>query len=151
MIHMQQEGHRLEDIIAGLCDALVRNYLNNVAKGKDIRPPFYFQGGVAANAGIRHSFEQALGCEVTVPRHHAVMGAIGAALLARDAAQRTHKETSFRGWSVSEVECSTGSLECQGCPNRCEVVQVWLSGEIIARWGDRCGRWSNLPVTRPAV
>lgn len=151
MVHKQQEGHRLEDIIAGLCEALVRNYLNNVGKGKTVRPPVYFQGGVAANRGIRWAFEQALGFEVRVPEHHMVMGAIGAALLAHEAVERGRKATSFRGWQVSEVECTTGSFECQGCPNRCEVVQVWLSGQIIARWGDRCGKWSNLPVSLPAV
>lgn len=151
MIHKQQEGHRLEDIIAGLCEALVRNYLNNVGKGKKIQPPVYFQGGVAANAGLRRAFEAALGHPVTVPEHHMVMGAIGAALLAREAVSRQRKATSFRGWAVSDVECTTGSLECQGCPNRCEVVQVWLEGEIIARWGDRCGKWTNLPVTVSAV
>jgi predicted CoA-substrate-specific enzyme activase len=151
MIHKQQEGHRLEDIIAGLCDALVRNYLNNVGKGKDIRPPVYFQGGVAANAGLRHAFGKAMGYPVIVPEHHLVMGAIGAALLARDAVARNRRETTFRGWAVSGIDCATGSLECQGCPNRCEVVQVWLGGEIIARWGDRCGKWSNLPVALPAV
>ena len=44
MVHKQQVGYSTEDIIAGLCDALVRNYLNNVGKGKDIRPPVVFQG-----------------------------------------------------------------------------------------------------------
>ena len=53
MIHKQQMGHSLEDIVAGLCEALVRNYLNNVGKGKEILPPILFQGGVAANAGIK--------------------------------------------------------------------------------------------------
>ena len=51
MIHKQQMGHSLSDIIAGLCDALVRNYLSNVAKGKELLPPVVFQGGVAANLG----------------------------------------------------------------------------------------------------
>lgn len=151
MIHKQQEGHRLEDIIAGLCDALVRNYLNNVGKGKNVQPPVYFQGGVAANAGICRAFEKALGYAVIVPEYHKVMGAIGAALLAREAVARERRPSTFRGWAVSDVECASGSLECQGCPNRCEVVQVWLNGEVIARWGDRCGKWSNLPVSLPAV
>jgi len=52
MIHKQQTGHSVEDIINGLCEALVRNYLNNLAKGKDIEEPIVFQGGVAANVGI---------------------------------------------------------------------------------------------------
>jgi len=51
MVHKQQMGHSVPDIIAGLCQALVRNYLNNVGKGKDIQPPVVFQGGVAANKG----------------------------------------------------------------------------------------------------
>ncbi|MGB9825715.1 MAG: acyl-CoA dehydratase activase, partial [Desulfofundulus sp.] len=55
MIHKQQQGHPIEDIIAGLCEALVRNYLNNVGKGKEILPPVVFQGGVAANAGMRRA------------------------------------------------------------------------------------------------
>ncbi|MCL6615060.1 MAG: acyl-CoA dehydratase activase, partial [Firmicutes bacterium] len=50
MIHKQQVGHTLPDILAGLCQALVRNYLNNLAKGKELLPPVVFQGGVAANA-----------------------------------------------------------------------------------------------------
>jgi len=43
MIHKQQTGHSVEDIINGLCEALVRNYLNNLAKGKDIEEPIVFQ------------------------------------------------------------------------------------------------------------
>ena len=58
-IHKQQLGNSIEDIIANLCDALVRNYLNNLAKGKDIRPPVVFQGGVAANAGNQTRLEKA--------------------------------------------------------------------------------------------
>src|SRR5690554_6884273 len=52
MIHKQQLGHNQEDIVKGLCDALVRNYLSNVGKGKTIKSPILFQGGVAANEDI---------------------------------------------------------------------------------------------------
>src|SRR3712207_1157965 len=51
MIHKQQLGYNQSDIIKGLCMALVRNYLNNVGKGKEIKPEIFFQGGVAANKG----------------------------------------------------------------------------------------------------
>jgi predicted CoA-substrate-specific enzyme activase len=81
MIHKQQSGHCTEDIVYGLCQALVRNYLNNVGLGKDIQPPIVFQGGVAFNQGIVKALEEELGPEVIVPPHHEVMGAIGAALL----------------------------------------------------------------------
>ncbi|MEK7281141.1 MAG: acyl-CoA dehydratase activase, partial [Chloroflexota bacterium] len=49
MIHKQQMGHPIEDILYGLCQAMVRNYLNNVALGKEILSPVVFQGGVAFN------------------------------------------------------------------------------------------------------
>ena len=68
MVHKQQMGHSVPDIIAGLCQALVRNYLNNVGKGKDIQPPVVFQGGVAANKGIKAALEEALETEIVVPR-----------------------------------------------------------------------------------
>jgi activator of 2-hydroxyglutaryl-CoA dehydratase len=45
MIHKQQMGHSVEDIIAGLCQALVRNYLNNLVKSQELRRPILFQGG----------------------------------------------------------------------------------------------------------
>jgi activator of 2-hydroxyglutaryl-CoA dehydratase len=84
MIHKQQQGEKLEDIVAGLCDAIVRNYLYNVARGKQILAPVMFQGGVAANVGVKDAFERALGLALIVPEHHQAMGAIGAALLARE-------------------------------------------------------------------
>lgn len=145
MVHKQQMGHNLEDIIAGLCEALVRNYLNNVGKGKDIRPPIVFQGGVAANVGMKAAFEAALGCEVIVPRHYNVMGAIGAALLARDHAHKTLRfQSQFKGFDASDMEFSSSSFECKGCPNACEIVNLRSNGKLVARWGSRCGKWDNL-------
>jgi len=84
MVHKQQIGYNLEDIIAGLCEALARNYLNNVAKGKEILEPIVFQGGVAANEGIRSAFEGELGKKIHIPQFFNVMGAIGAAFLAQE-------------------------------------------------------------------
>ena len=77
MIHKQQTGHTTEDIVCGLCEALVRNYLNNLAKGKEILEPIVFQGGVAANVGIVASFEKALEKKIIIPEYHDVMGAYG--------------------------------------------------------------------------
>jgi predicted CoA-substrate-specific enzyme activase len=139
MVHKQQMGHALPDIIAGLCRALVRNYLANVAKGKELLPPVVFQGGVAANLGIRRALEEALGHEVIVPPHYHVMGAIGAALLARDRASR-NGFTRFRGFEVIHQDSYTTGFQCPDCPNACEIVEVFLGGRVVARWGDRCGK-----------
>lgn len=141
MVHKQQMGHSVPDIIAGLCQALVRNYLNNVGKGKDIQPPVVFQGGVAANKGIKAAFEEALETEIVVPPYFGVMGAVGAALLAQEQIEQTKAETQFRGFEVSDIEYSASSFECTGCANRCEVVEIKQDLTVLARWGDRCGRW----------
>ena len=143
MIHKQQMGHSAGDIIAGLCEALVRNYLNNVGKGKEIFPPIVFQGGVAANEGIRAAFEKALEQEVIIPQHYDVMGAIGAAFLAKMAIKNKPK-TDFRGFSLSDVKYEAASFECKDCPNLCEIVNIAVEGEILARWGGRCGKWEQL-------
>ena len=142
MIHKQQMGFELPDIVAGLCEALVRNYLNNVGKGKEILGPVVFQGGVAANIGMRRAFENALGVKVHIPDHYNVMGAVGAALLAKEAVSKGGS-TRFKGFSVADMSFHAGSFECDGCPNMCEVIEINQEGETVARWGDRCGKWSN--------
>lgn len=150
MIHKQQMGFNLEDILAGLCEALVRNYLNNVGKGKEILGPAVFQGGVAANAGMRRAFERALGIEVQIPKYFNVMGAVGSALLAKEAVAKGGI-TRFKGFGVADTEYKAGSFECNGCPNLCEVIEMAEAGNIIARWGDRCGKWSNALSAEQAV
>ncbi|MFW6381706.1 MAG: acyl-CoA dehydratase activase [Bacillota bacterium] len=141
MIHKQQLGHSLEEIIAGLCEALVRNYLTNIARGKNIREPVIFQGGVAANIGIKTAFEKALGLEVMVPENHDVMGAIGAARLAREALNNSGSTTDFKGFSLTEFNYRVESFECEGCPNHCEIINIYQDDQLIARWGARCPRW----------
>jgi predicted CoA-substrate-specific enzyme activase len=143
MIHKQQMGHNIEDIIGGLSEALVRNYLNNVAKGKEILAPVVFQGGVAANAGIRAAFSKALQQDIIVPRHFAVMGALGAALLARNYVNK-ERVTRFKGFDVAEDNFRVSSFICRGCSNQCEIVNIEEEGNIIARWGSRCGKWDTL-------
>ncbi len=148
MIHKQQTGHALADIIAGLSEALVRNYLNNVGKGKDILPPIVFQGGVAANPGIKASFEKALGEEITIPPHYNVMGALGAALIAKRLMGQSSNPTKFLGFELSDFEYEASSFECKDCPNHCEIVNIMVGGELLARWGSRCGKWDQLDEKR---
>jgi len=143
MIHKQQIGHKTEDIVAGLCQGLVRNFLNNVARGKNIQPPIVFLGGVSENTGMRKAFEEALGEKIIVPEYNTVMGAFGAALLVKDSSPSTPK---FRGFEISDKDIKCTSFQCQGCPNRCEVIEAKIDGKVVARWGDRCGKWSNLNV-----
>jgi len=143
MIHKQQMGHRIEDILYGLCQALVRNYLNNVGLGKEIKSPIVFQGGVAFNQAIIKALQEELGTEVIVPPHHEVMGAIGAALLVHEEVENNRDKSKFKGFGVSEVEYHTSSFECQACPNLCEIAQLSINGQVLARWGGRCDLWER--------
>ncbi|MHB1651272.1 MAG: acyl-CoA dehydratase activase [Desulfitobacteriaceae bacterium] len=140
MIHKQQMGHSKQDIIRGLCEALVRNYLNNVGKGKEILPSVVFQGGVAANKGIKKAFEDALGTEVVVPKYFNVMGAVGAALLAKEHVAHT-EATKFKGFGVMDETFVGKSFDCSGCSNNCEIVEIRMGKEVVGRWGGRCPKW----------
>ena len=140
MVHKQQLGCSIPDIVGGLCEALVRNYLNNVAKGKDIQPPILFQGGVAANLGIKKALERELGAEIHVPEFYPVMGAIGSALLARERTDGSGR-SNFRGFGIVEARCRTRNFTCKDCENNCEVVEFIMEDKPVSYWGDRCGKW----------
>jgi len=113
MIHKQQMGYRTEDIIYGLCQALVRNYLNNVGLGKEIQSPIVFQGGVAFNKAIVKAFQEELDTEIIIPPHHEVMGAIGAALLVHEEITVSSTGSKFSGFGISETTYHTSSFECK--------------------------------------
>ena len=96
MIHMQQSGERLEDVVFGLCQTLAHNYLNSVAAGKEILAPVVFQGGLAFNRGMVRALEDEISVKLIIPEHPELMGAIGAALLAGQVAIGT--STHFKGF-----------------------------------------------------
>jgi len=160
LIHKQQLGYSIEDLLYGLCQALVRNYLSNLALGKELLPKIVFQGGVATNSGMVKAFEEALNCEVTVPENHQTMGAIGAALLAMENHQFSSEQTKFKGWHIGDVNFTSLTNECNDCSNNCEVITILegenlnknaktikeISGNIIARWGGTCGKWDRTTV-----
>ena len=101
MIHRQQSGARLEDIVYGLCKTLAHNYLNSVAAGKEIAAPVVFQGGLARNRGMLRAFEEELETELVVPANPEMMGAKGAAILA----MRQHYDapTRFKGFCLTHI------------------------------------------------
>ena len=83
MIHLQQVGTPIYDIVAGLCFAMVRNFKGQVIRGRDLGKPISFQGGVAANKGIKRAMLEVLQLkedELIIPEHFATLGAVGAAI-----------------------------------------------------------------------
>ncbi|UCE79339.1 MAG: hypothetical protein JSV13_01520, partial [Nitrospiraceae bacterium] len=89
MIHLQQIATPVEDITAGLCFAVARNFKGSIARGRQLVPPVSFVGGVAANRGMIRAFKEVFGIdELLVPEEYAVMGALGAALKDRDSGKQ---------------------------------------------------------------
>ena len=95
MIHLQQIATPVEDIVAGLCFAVARNFKGSISRGRNILPPVSFQGGVAANKGMVRAFREIFGIEeLFVPGDYALMGALGAALKNIQEGKLHHFDTS---------------------------------------------------------
>jgi predicted CoA-substrate-specific enzyme activase len=115
MIHLQQEGAPLADILAGLCQALARNFRSVIGKGKHFTPPVLFQGGVARNGAVARAFEEVLGLkpgELIVPEHCGLMAAIGAAHLALE----ERGDHPFHGFGPLEAAVRAGVDEDRSLP-----------------------------------
>ena len=135
LVHKAQIGHKKEDIIAGLCKAVVTNYLNNVCKGKRIEPPIVFQGGVSKNVGVIKAFEKATGHPVIVDKNSHLTGALGAAILAK----KSRKEKIF-DFKITEFDFTTKGIECGKCANSCEIICIYKDEKLIDAWGNKCER-----------
>jgi len=136
LVHKAQIGHTKENIIAGLCNSIVYNYLNNVGKGKNIEPPIVFQGGVSKNVGVVRSFGQITGHPIIVDELGHLMGCIGIAILAREKVKE--KGEKIFSFDIKDIKFQTNGIECNGCPNNCEIVCVLKDGKFLDGWGNRC-------------
>lgn len=135
LVHKLQVGHSKSDIIAGLCQAVAGNYLNNVAKGKKIREPIVFQGGVSKNQGVVKAFNDSLHTQVIVDENGHLMGALGVAILAK----KTDARRQFN-FNIQDISFKTREVTCGKCPNNCEIICVYRDDLLIDSWGNRCER-----------
>ena len=135
LIHKAQSGYEIKDIVAGLCKSIVLNYLNNVGKGKKIKAPIIFQGGVSKNKGVVKYFKEVLGEDIIVDENSHLMGALGIAIISKK--YETDKVYSF---DVSDIKFVTKGHECTGCTNNCEVLKIYKNDTLVDTWGNRCPR-----------
>lgn len=141
LVHKAQIGHKKEDLIAGLCASVVKNYLNNLSRGKRIEDRVVFQGGVSKNKGVVKAFEKELNTRVYVDENSHLMGALGIAILSKKA-NKENRELKFN-FNIKDIEFKTLGVECNGCSNNCEIVYVYKNGKVIDKIGGRCER-SNM-------
>ena len=135
LVHKAQIGYSKADIVAGLCRAVVLNYLNNLAKGKQIKAPIVFQGGVSKNAAVVREFEKELKNKVYVDPNGHLMGALGMAVLA----QKAKTETPF-DFNITNMEFETRGTECLHCANNCEIISVHRDKKLVDSWGNKCSK-----------
>ncbi|MFH1033797.1 MAG: acyl-CoA dehydratase activase, partial [Pseudomonadota bacterium] len=140
LVSHQAAGEGLDDLVAGLSYSIVYNYLNKVVEDRPVGSKIFYQGATAANRGIVSAFEAVLGRSITVPPHHDVTGAIGAAILA--ARERTWQKSRFKGFALSETGYQIRTFECKGCANACAIRQVKVEGEKTPLfYGSRCEKY----------
>jgi len=130
------KGRPTSDILMGVCEALVGNYLAVLAKGKKLVPPIVFQGAVAQNKAIVKCFEDALGYRVLVTEKFSYMGAIGMAILIKE--NMNGRATKFRGEAILDSNHRTEIARCDGCENACELLKLYCDGQLLSVSGSRC-------------
>jgi predicted CoA-substrate-specific enzyme activase len=135
-IHKLNSGYKLEDVLMGVCNGLVRNYLAMLYR-KVSPPPYTFQGATSKNVALKYALEKQLRAEVIVPPYADCLGAIGAAILALE---NRPAQTQFKGFQLAEFDYQIRSFICQDCENHCEITQIMQSGDPIASNGSRCGK-----------
>ncbi len=143
LVGHQQRGAGVDELVSGLAYSIVQNYLNRVVGHRRVGNKIFFQGGTAANRSVVAAFEKVTGRPVSVPRHHDVTGAIGAALLAQEHMEAAGlTESTFRGFQLAEREYGVETFECHGCSNTCEIRKVTMEGERPLFYGSRCDKYN---------
>jgi len=143
----QQGGVPLEIITASLANSIAKNYLSKVVEHRKLGDKIILTGAVFYNKAVVSAFHQQLkGKKVTVAEHKEVSGAIGAALLAKEAmAEAKSKESKFKGFrEVVERECKLTTFVCKGCDNNCTITRMELPGEEPSYYGSRCDKYDAI-------
>ena len=145
MVSYHQKGVDRNDLIAGLCYAIVFNYLNRVVEKRKIGRRVMFLGGPSLNKGVVAAFENVLGRGLSVPKNREVLGAYGAAISVQEKMEREKKESStFRGFkSAVNDRMEFAEKTCRAdrnCHNQCKLKIYDFDGRRSV-WGGECGRY----------
>ncbi|MCX7823418.1 MAG: acyl-CoA dehydratase activase [Syntrophobacterales bacterium] len=164
LISYAQKGARREDLIAGLCYAIVYNYLNRVIGKRSIGERIMFLGGPSLNKGIVAAFERVIKKPIIVPKHREVMGAFGAALLVKEQWEQrglnynspeVKRKVDIRTQSIFELignRVEHKETICRAdskCHNECKL-KIYSFGGRKSIWGGDCGRYEITHYDGPA-
>ena len=139
----QKEGAEVSDISAGLAYSVIKNALFKVIKVSDasaLGKNIVVQGGTFYNDAVLRSFEKIAGCEAVRPDIAGIMGAFGAALIARERYEDGMETTMLSIDEINNLEFSTSMTKCNGCTNHCRLTINKFSGGRRYISGNRCER-----------
>lgn len=139
----QKEGASVADISAGLAYSVIKNALYKVIKVSDaseLGKHIVVQGGTFYNNAVLRSFETIADCEAVRPDIAGIMGAFGAALIARERYDESKTTTMLSIGEINALEYSTSMTKCKGCTNNCRLTINKFSGGRSFITGNRCER-----------
>ena len=140
----QKEGASVADISAGLAYSVIKNALYKVIKvsdAKELGRHIVVQGGTFYNDGVLRSFERIAGCEAIRPDIAGIMGAFGAALIAKERYHAEGRETTMLSIDkINELKYTTSMANCHGCTNNCRLTINKFTGGRQFVSGNRCER-----------
>ncbi len=141
----QKEGAEVSDISAGLAYSVIKNALFKVIKVSDaseLGKNIVVQGGTFYNDAVLRSFEKIAGCEVIRPDIAGIMGAFGAALIARERYQAApeNNTTMLSIEQINDLAFTTSLVKCKGCTNSCRLTVNKFSDGRSYISGNRCER-----------
>lgn len=139
----QKEGSEVSDISAGLAYSVIKNALYKVIKitdPEDLGKRVVVQGGTFYNDAVLRSFEKISGCEAVRPDIAGIMGAFGAALVARERYEEGKETTMLPIEKINTLKFSTSMSRCKGCTNNCLLTINKFTGGRQFITGNRCER-----------
>ncbi|MCI8662770.1 MAG: 2-hydroxyacyl-CoA dehydratase [Hungatella sp.] len=139
----QKEGASVADISAGLAYSVIKNALYKVIKitgPADLGSHVVVQGGTFYNDAVLRSFEKISGCEAIRPDIAGIMGAFGAALIARERYEEGRKTSMLPLDKIIGLKYDTSMARCKGCTNRCVLTVNRFEGGRQFISGNRCER-----------
>ena len=139
----QKEGATVADISAGLAYSVIKNALYKVIKVSDateLGRHIVVQGGTFYNDAVLRSFEKIAGCEAIRPDIAGIMGAFGAALIARERYVDGAETTMLSIEKINELQFTTTMAKCKGCTNNCRLTINRFTGGRQFISGNRCER-----------
>ncbi|MCR5426394.1 MAG: acyl-CoA dehydratase activase-related protein, partial [Lachnospiraceae bacterium] len=139
----QKEGASVADISAGLAYSVIKNALFKVIKVSDaseLGKNIVVQGGTFYNNAVLRSFEKIAGCEAIRPDIAGIMGAFGAALIARERYEDGYATTMLSLDDILHLQFETSMAKCKGCTNACRLTINRFSGGRQYISGNRCER-----------